>query len=176
MTTSSTNTPAALESSSPVAWLFLLTITAPGEPPLRVVNNAAPIMSRGLEFVPYPFDIVLPADDSDTLPQLTLRISNLDAAIVEFVRESIDPPSIAVELVTSAFPDFVEQSFTFLKLVSVTYDAMELSGRLDVDNFLSQRFCSEGYTPPQFPGLFRAVLAAVVLSQIAHAFIGSALC
>lgn len=149
------NIPHALESSSDVAWLVLLTITASGEPPLYVVNNSEPVASRGITFAPYPFSVQLPADDSDTLPTLTLVISNLDAAIIEFVRAQAVAPSIVVELVTSAYPDIVERSYTFLKLSNVTYDAMTIQGRLDVDDFLAQRFPAESYVPPLFPGLFR---------------------
>jgi len=149
------NVPAALASSSNVAWLVLLTITATDLPPLRVVNNSEPITSRGNVFEPYPFAVTLPSDDSDQMPTVTLSISNLDAAIVQFVRGQRDAPAVAVELVTSAFPDIVEKSLTFLKLVTVTYDAMTLQGRLDVDDFLTQRFPAEAYVPPLFPGLFR---------------------
>lgn len=155
MPVSAYNTPNALASSTPVAWLALLTISAPGSPPLYVVNNAEAIVSRGITFEPYPFQVTLPMDDSDTLPQVTLAISNLDSAIIEFIRRLIDPPSIAIELVTSAYPDLVEKSLTFLKLVSVDYDVLTINGRLDVDDFLTQRFPAEGYVPPLFPGLFR---------------------
>jgi len=149
------NIPAALASSSDVAWLALLTITAGGEAPLYVVNNSEPVVSRGITFAPYPFSVTLPQDDSEQLPSVTLVVSNLDAQIVEFVRGQRDAPSIIVELVTSAYPDVVEKSLSFLKLVSVTYDSIQLTGRLDVDNFLTQRFPGEAYVPSLFPGLFR---------------------
>lgn len=149
------NVPAALATSSPVAWLCLLTITAVGLPPLRVVNNSVPITSRGQEYVPYPFDITLPADDSDTLPQVQLKISNVDREIIQFIRAQLEPPAIVVELVTSAYPDLVEKSLTFLRLTNVSYDALVVTGQLDVDDFLSQRFPAESYVPPLYPGLFR---------------------
>lgn len=149
------NVPAALASSSNVAWLVLLTITAAGLPPLYVVNNSEQITSRGNVFEPYPFAVTLPSDDSEQMPTVTLTISNLDASIIDFVRGQRDAPTVAIELVTSAYPDIVEKSLTFLKLVAVTYDAMTLQGRLDVDDFLTQRFPAEAYVPPLFPGLFR---------------------
>jgi len=148
------NIPSALASSSEVVWLALLTITASGYPPLYVVNNSTPVVSRGIQFEPYPFSLTLPADDSDTLPSVNLVISNLDNAITEFVRAQLLPPNIAIEVVTSAYPDIVEKSLTFLKLVSVSYDAMNLTGTLNVDDFLTQGFPAESYVPPQFPGLF----------------------
>lgn len=145
----------AIASSSDVAWLCLLTITASGLPPLYVVNNSEPIVSRGVRYEPYPFSITLPADNSESMPQVQLVLSNVDNAIVEFIRGQLLAPAIAIEVVTSATPDTVEKSLTFLKLVSVSYDAMVVQGRLDVDDFLGQKFPNESYMPPQFPGLFR---------------------
>lgn len=150
------NIPAAIASSSTVAWLCLLTIwTGDGSDALRVVNNSEPIVSRGNQFEPFPFSVTLPTDDSQSMPQVTLVLSNVDNAIIEFVRGQVIAPNIAIEIVTSAYPDTVEKSLTFLKLVSVTYDAMVVQGRLDVDDFLAQKFPAESYVPPQFPGLFR---------------------
>ena len=149
------NVPPALASSSEVAWLCLLTITAPGLAPLYVVNNSEAVVSRGITFEPYPFAVTLPQDDSDTLPTVRLTISNIDRSIIEFVRSQPEAPAIAIELVTSAYPDLVEKSLTFLKLTSVTYNALTVDGNLDVDNFLTQRFPSESYVPPLFPGMFR---------------------
>lgn len=148
------NIRAALASSSNVAWLPLLTITAPSGT-LRVVANSVAITSRGNVYEPYPFEVTLPQDDSESLPRVALSLSNLDAAIVEFIRESLEPPKIAVELVTSSDPDNVEVSLNFLKLGSVSYDALVVTGQLDVDNFLTQKFPGEAYVPPLFPGLFR---------------------
>lgn len=149
------NIPGALATSSPVAWLALLTITAAGRDPLRVVNNSQPVLSRGMTFDPYPFALTLPADDSESLPQVRLTISNIDRRIVEFLRGAATAPTIAIELVTSAFPDLVEKSLTFLALTQVGYDALTVTGTLNVDDFLAQRFPGEGYVPPLFPGLFR---------------------
>ena len=149
------NTAHAFASSSPVAWLFLLTITQAGEEPLRVVNNNETIVSRGMAYAPFPFTVVLPPDDSESLPKVQLTLQNVDTSIIEYIRSQLTPPSITIELVTTAYPDQVEVGLNFLKLTSVTYDAIQIQGSLDVDNFLAQRFPAEAYMPPQFPGLFR---------------------
>lgn len=155
MPVSAQNTAAAIASSSQVAWLALLTITAPGFAPLYVVNNTEPVWSRGIQFVPYPFQVTMPQDDSESLPSVSLVISNLDRAIMEFVRSQRDPPHIAIEIVTSQWPDLVEKSLTFLRMVNISYDAMQVTGQLDVDDFLTGAFPGESYVPPQFPGLFQ---------------------
>ena len=150
------NAPEALASSSNVAWLCLLKIwTGDGTDAIYVVNNSQPITSRGIVYAPFPFNVTLPMDDSQSLPTLQLVLSNVDAAIIKFIRGQLVAPNLMLELVTSAYPDVVEKSFAFLKLVSVTYDAMTIQGRLDVDNFIAQKFPAESYVPPQFPGLFR---------------------
>lgn len=156
MTVSPQNIAATQASATDVAWLFLLRISgSPTQTPLYVVNNNEPIVSRGNVYQPFPFTVVLPPDDSEALPRVKLSLQNVDNSIIVFIREQLEPPDIAIELVTSAYPDIVEKSLTFLKLSSVTYDALVVEGSLDVDNFLSQRFPSEAYLPPQFPGLFR---------------------
>lgn len=149
------NVPSTNASATEVAWLFLLTITLPGLEPLRVCNNNEPFVSRGQTFQPFPFRVNLPSDDSDSLPKVSLEIANVSGEIIQFVRQSKDAPTIIVELVTSAYPDIVEKQLNFLKLTSVTYDAMVVTGSLDMDNFLSQKFPSEGYTPVPFPAIFR---------------------
>lgn len=149
------NIPITNASATEVAWLFLLTITMPGLTPLRVCNNNEPFVSRGQTFEPFPFRVTLPSDDTDSLPKVKLEIANVSGEIIQFIRTSRDAPTIVVELVTSAYPDTVEKQLSFLKLTSVTYDAMTVEGSLDMDNFLSQKFPSEGYTPVPFPAIYR---------------------
>lgn len=151
----SLNIPSTNASATDVAWLFLLTLTLPGLTALRVCNNNEPFVSRGQTFEPFPFRVTLPSDDSDQLPKVKLEIANVSGEIIEFIRTSRIAPTVVVELVTSAYPDIVEKQLSFLKLTSVTYDAMTVEGSLDMDNFLTQKFPSEGYTPVPFPALYR---------------------
>jgi hypothetical protein len=149
------NMPSLTASATPVVWLALLRITAPGEPAVCLVNNSEEVTSRGQVYQPFPFAITLPADDSDSLPTVTLTLSNVDRSLVEYIRGALNAPHIEVELVTSAYPDTVEKSLTFLKLGGVQYDAITITGSLSLDNFLTQSFPAESYTPPYFPALFR---------------------
>jgi hypothetical protein len=142
-------------SATSVVWLALLRITAPGESAVCLVNNTEPIVSRGLTYSPFPFAVTLPADDSESLPTVTLTLTNVDQSLVDYIRGAIDAPKIEVELVTSAYPDTVEKSLTFLKLGTVQYDSLTITGQLTLDNFLTQAFPAESYTPPYFPALFR---------------------
>lgn len=140
--------------SSPVAWLFLLTIKTPNNEPLRLVNNNEPFISRGMEFLPYPFDLTLPEDNAETLPVVTLQISNIASEIIEAIRGFSVAPQIDIELVSSAYPDIVEKRLDYLKLRDVTYDSIMITGQLETINVLSSRFPDGDYQPVSYPSLF----------------------
>jgi len=148
------NMPHALESSSEVAWFVLITITPVGNPVIRFVNNTEKVISRGLEFIPYPFDIVLPQDDGETLPRVTLRIDNLSGEIMTAIRAQEEPPAVKIEVVTSAFPDIVEKSLDFLTLRTVSYDSLVVEGSLETTNILNMKFPKSRYLAVEFPALF----------------------
>jgi Domain of unknown function (DUF1833) len=149
------NVPSLFSSSSPIAWLFLLTITLQGQPPIRLVNNNEEITSRGNIYSPFPFALNLPEDTGDRLPKVTLSISNISREIVDTLRAQTFPPAIIVELISSAYPDIIEKRLDFLQLRSVNYDAITITGQLEVVNVLTRGFPSEVYDPVHFPGLFR---------------------
>ncbi len=149
------NIPDVLSSSSNSAWFFLLTITpASGSEIIRVVNNNEPVLSNGLVYQPYPFSLTLPLDTGDQIPQITLTIDNVDQMLVDAIREMEIAPSIRVQLITSAFPDIVEKDLDFLKLRNVTYDAMSITGTLEVASVWARKFPSERVDPVHYPALF----------------------
>ena len=149
--------PYAQSSSSDITFLALLTFTIPSQPavaPVRVVNNTVNIMSRGLEFQAYPFNVVLPQDTQDTLPTVALEIDNVSPDIMVMVRGFPEPPNLLLEIITNVNYDVVERAVGYLKLTSVDYDTFKIRGTLQVDNVLSRRFPADIYDPVQFPGLF----------------------
>lgn len=137
--------------SSEAAWLCLLTITTPTEV-LRFVNNNEDIISNGQTFTAFPFAIVLPNDDGDTLPRVKLQLQNFDQLIVEAIRGLPSPPSIKCQIVTSLTPDDVEIEIENMILRNVNYDAMDIMGDLQVVNVITRKFGGY-YTPIEFPGL-----------------------
>jgi len=141
--------------SSPVAWLYLLTIETLGNPPLYLVNNNESIISNGITYQPFPFKLNLPSDDGEKLPRVSLVISNVSNEIIEAIRGQAIPPVLTVELISSAYPDIVEKRLDFLTLRGVQYDALTITGDLEVLNTMSVGFPAETYDPVHFPGLFR---------------------
>ncbi len=141
--------------SSSAAWLFLLTVEAKGKPPLYLVNNNEVLVSNGIEYQPFPFALKLPDDTGERLPKIQLNISNISNEIIEAIRAESTPPTLSIDLVSSAFPDIVEKRLDFLTLRSVTYDANSITADLEVSNVMSSGFPAEVYDPVHYPGLFR---------------------
>jgi len=149
------NIAGAQNTSSDLVWLFLLTISSPGNPDLLLVNNNEEITSRGKKFLPYPFRLQLPEDTGDRVPVIKLQIDNIAGDIIQAVREFQTPPTIKVEMITNKYPDVVEKSLDSLRLNSVGYDSLIVQGELSIINVLSVRFPSEDYNPVIYPGMFR---------------------
>lgn len=155
MPVSAQNTPALNASATDTAWFFLLTITpASGSEVIRLVNNNEPVISNSTTYYPYPFSITLPIDTGDKIPQITLSIDNVDQSLTDAVRELELAPSIRLQLVTSAFPDLVEKDLDFLKLRNVSYDAMTITGTLEVASVWARKFPAETVDAVRYPSLF----------------------
>jgi hypothetical protein len=136
-------------------FLILLTIdTGPNELPTRLVNDTADLISRGETYLAFPFDIELPADDSETLRRVRLRIDNIHRALVRILRGISAPPRVALEVVRHAEPDIVEAGPFALQFVSVQYDARVIEVELGAEDILNARFPAGDYSPADYPGLF----------------------
>jgi hypothetical protein len=154
MPLSAVATPLVQLTSSPIVFIALLTFSLPGHVPLYVANNSEDVVSRGNTYIAYPFQVVLPNDDSERLPQVGLRIDNVAGEIMEYIRSLPQAPTMLLEVVTNVDFDVVEKSVGFLKLEQVSYNAVEVTGTLTLDNFLTKRFPMSDYDPVHFPAMF----------------------
>ena len=154
MPISSSNAPHVFNPSTDAAFFFLLTIWTDGEEPVYLVNNLEPVTSRGQEFLPYPFSLTLPNDDTTKTPTVQIVIDNVDQRLIDLIRNLPSAPNVNVELITSKFPDLVERSIDYLKVRSVEYDAFRISFTLEIQNILARQFPSGSYNAVQFPDLF----------------------
>lgn len=136
-------------------WLLLLTIAAPGlAQPIRVVNDRQGLTSRGRLFVAYPFEVDLPGDSAETVQRVTLRIDNVDRAIVSALRAVAEPATVTLEVVRRDDPDEVEAGPFVLSLVEAGYDALAVEGELVYEDVLNAAFPGDTYNPADYPGLF----------------------
>ena len=68
--------------------------------PLRLVNNDVDIISNGNLFTAFPFEITLPNDEENIIPQAKLKIDNTDRQIVQAIRSiGSDPIDVLLQVV-----------------------------------------------------------------------------
>jgi hypothetical protein len=137
------------------AFLILLTLNhASLAQPIRVTSDAVTTTSRGDDFAPFPFDLVLPDDQDNRSPRARLVIDNVDRQIVEAVRSLPSAPTMLIEIIRAAAPDTVEAQFVDFKLTNVAYDAQRVEGVLTIEDFTAEPFPAATFSPGSFPGLF----------------------
>jgi Domain of unknown function (DUF1833) len=146
--------PAIYQSSTDQAFFTLLTFQpADNSAPIRFVNNLEAVVSRGNTFQPFPFSIKLLTDDGESNPQVTLQIDATDQQVIELVRELQEPPMVTLEIVLSGSPNTVDKSVDFLRMLSVSYDALTVTVTLQPDNFLNLPAVDSIYSGNEFPDL-----------------------
>ena len=135
-------------------WLILVTIShASLASPIRVVNNNEDITSRGLLYLAFPFQIILPGEDPDSVSKAVLRFDNADRTAIAAIRGLDTAPSVSLEVILARRPDIVEISFPGLMLRNATYDAFTIEGELYFEALVSEPI-TYSMTPSRFPGLF----------------------
>lgn len=155
MPLSAQNTPAVNASTTNTAFFFLLTIRpADDGEEIHLVNNTEPVTSNGITYQPYPFSMSLPLDTGDKIPSIELAIDNVDQLLINAIRELEQAPNLRVQLVTSTFPDLIEKDLDFLRLRNVRYDAMTITGSLEVASVWTRKAIAETVDPIRYPGLF----------------------
>lgn len=136
-------------------WLPLLTITHPDiDPSIRVVFNTQAIISRGEEFLPFPFDIQLPSEEDDAPSRARLVIDNVSREIAQAVRLIRTPPSVLIEIIRADAPDTVEMSWPNFWLRNVNWNAQQVSGELVLEDLVDEPYPAGTFTPASFPALF----------------------
>jgi hypothetical protein len=137
------------------AFLVLLTLDhADLAEPIRVTSDAVTTISRGDDFVPFPFELILPDDLDGAPPRARLAIDNIDRRIVQAVRTLSSAPTVMIEIIRAAAPDTVEAQFVDFKLTHVSYDAHRVEGSLTLEDFTAEPFPAAVFSPGLFPGLF----------------------
>lgn len=141
------------------AFLFLATFTsADGKEIIRLVNNNEDIVSRGMTYYAFPFDLNLPFDDGEKQANVSMTIGGIvddsKMKLIEILRSTLKPPTVKIEVIISSMPNWVERSIDFLEMRNVTYDAMSITIDLVSKNILARKFPSDIYDPVSFPDLF----------------------
>lgn len=134
---------------------FILLVTFAHENEIfRCCLNTEPIISRGQEFTPTYFQILLP-EVNDSAPQgCEIQVDNVDARMVDMLRRIVTPVQVKLELVLAEQADTVEVTVDDLVLREASWNANSISGKLMVEDMLNAGFPGNLYEPRTFPGVF----------------------
>lgn len=123
---------------------------------IRVCSNDRPVTSNGYEYLPFPFEIVLPDDAEVETPRVTLRIDGVDRRIVSELRRVVSgsPVTVRLYVVVASTPDVREVGPMEFSLRDVEYTAATIEGTLLYEDMLNEPYPKDAFTPSWFPGLF----------------------
>jgi hypothetical protein len=138
------------------AFVVLITITHPiiAAEPIRVCSNATDVLSRGLTFFAYPFQLQLPSSDPTQPPKAQLKIDNVTPEIINALRGLDTSPTVTFEIIRAKQPNIIEISMPNFILNSVQYDSLTITGDISVEQYLTEPYPKGTYSPGYFPGLF----------------------
>ncbi len=129
-----------------------------GTPPnyeyIRANNSGEDITSNSEIFPYYPFDINLPSDEAENVPQAKLTIDDVDQTLIEAIRELDHAPTVRLMVVLADNPDTVEVDFADFTFTNIGYDALTITGTISVENFMSEPFPGDTIVPSKFIALF----------------------
>lgn len=142
-------------------FLVCLTISHPTlEAPYYLVNDYNPLTrtvgGEPVEFTPFAFDVSMPAEQDDQLPQPTLTIDNIDNEILRAIRNIPgERPKIRMELILASQPDTVEAGPFDFSILSNNYSDASIQGMVGFeDDLLNTAFPGDTFTPTNSKGLF----------------------
>ncbi len=134
--------------------LTLITITADSlSVPIRACNNQVNIVSRGRNYIAFPFAVSLPQLSENAPPRAALRISNLGSDLTRAIRVASGEIFVAIEQVRILDFDSVEQEWPRLVLSNVEADVGVVTGDLTYD-LLDRELFGDSFVPSTFAGMF----------------------
>lgn len=125
--------------------------------PIRLVYNTETIPRSDGDYLPYAFQIALPAqmDNSDAPPSVTLTVDNVDLEVNDAIRSITGVPKVTLDVALASTPNTPEAGPFVMNLTSATADANTIQGTLGFEaDIFAQQVPGQNYLPTSSPGLF----------------------
>ena len=136
-------------------FLHLLKIETSGGALLRFVDNNQPVSSRGEEFLPAGFSIILPEQTNDAQRPCRLAIDNTDLSIYSEIKKAAGQEiTVTVCVIMAHTPDVYERGPLKYKLRNVRANKETIEGEVYDLYLTDRRFPKDTYTPEDFEGMF----------------------
>ena len=136
------------------AALCLLTVTHPSINTIRLVKNTVDITSRSAIYSASYFELDV-INDNDQPPRATIALPNVDRAIGIMLMGLVDPPTVKLEVISSAHLDEPIYVADKLFVQNITIDPITISGELIRQNYSSEVCGTIRVTPARCPAIFR---------------------
>jgi len=151
-------TKAAQAAETDEVFIILVEIHHPNFPtPFYMTENTETIVHGGNDYVSWPFKLILSYDDGEKLPEVFLTIANVDLELVRIIRETVEPPTMVIKMVTASEPDAVSLHLSGLTLRDVDYDAQLITWVLHADSLADSRYPADTISLASgYLGLFRS--------------------
>lgn len=137
--------------------------------PIRVVSDyialnakledSAPLNAgETVEFIPFAFELGLPEMTDKGIPELSLRIDNVSREIMQHIELAMPLPD-RLELTYRAYlsTDLTHGPHNdpplHLNIISIEADAMAITAKASVIDFINKKFPNQEYDETRFPGL-----------------------
>lgn len=148
-------TEAVLAEETEKVFLHLLDIETSGGVVLRVVDNNQPVTSRGNEYVPVAFTIVLPEQTENAPKPCRLAIDNTDLAIYTAIKQATGQDiTVTVYVIMADTPDVYERGPLKYRLRNVSASKESIEGEVYDFYLIDRKFPKDTYSPEDFEGLF----------------------
>ena len=145
----------ALQENNDQVWVVLLKITHADLPaPLYFCNNSENLTHASQVYTAFPFQFVLPSDESEREPTSSLTVANVDRRLIDEIRSISSGPTMEFKVVLASTPNTVEYGPVVMKAKSVNYDARSITFALGFDAFEAEPLPWVKFTPEFFPGMF----------------------
>ena len=132
----------------------LITITGAGISTKRYTDNYEDVSSGGNTYTAAAFEVALPDDVEEQVPDVNIVVDNVDRALITDIRSVTGVPEVEIKNVLQSAPNVVEIGPLNFKVRSVNYDKHRISGSLQYQDILNETYPDKKYTPQLFPGLF----------------------
>jgi hypothetical protein len=121
--------------------------------PISIVNNKVNVSSNGVEYIAFPFDIVLPDSSEDSPPTSKIRIDNVSREIGQAIRLLATPPSVTIRVIRQETPDVIEAEYVGMTLANVSYNVFSVEADLQFEDLIREPWPYMIFTPAIFRGI-----------------------
>ncbi len=133
----------------------LLSLSSPyWAEPVTVCDDGITLISEGVTYFGYWFEITWPNDEDNVVPEARLVIAS-DRRIVKAVRQlpARSPVTVLVSYVNATTPDVVERSL-ILTMRGVEWNSDSISATLTFPILYQEPYPGYYFTPDIYPGVF----------------------